>query len=56
VDVVLPEVAPLRVRFYISQAPNQDLGSKESYHKVEDDQVLQDRMEQPYGRRSNMGE
>jgi hypothetical protein len=45
-----------RVRFDISRAPDQDLGSKESCHKAEDDQVLQDPMEQPYGRRSNMGE
>jgi hypothetical protein len=45
-----------RVRFDISRAPDQDLGSKESCHEAEDDQVLQVLMEQPYGRRSNMGE
>jgi hypothetical protein len=45
-----------RVRFDISRAPDQDLGSKESCHKAEDDQVVQDPMEQPYSRRSNMGE
>jgi hypothetical protein len=45
-----------RVRFDMSRAPDQDLRSKESCHKVEDDQVLQDPMEQPYDRRSNTGE
>jgi hypothetical protein len=45
-----------RVRFDISSAPDQDLGSKESCHKAKDDQVLQDPMEQSYGRRSDMGE
>jgi hypothetical protein len=45
-----------RVRFDISRAPDQDLGSKESCHEAEDDQVLQDPMEQPHGRRNNMGE
>jgi hypothetical protein len=42
--------------FDISQTSDQDLGSKESGHKMQDDQVLQDPMEQPYGRRSNIGE
>jgi hypothetical protein len=56
VDVVLPEVAPLDTDFYISRTSDQDLGPKESCHKAQDDQVLQDPMEQPYGRRSNMGE
>jgi hypothetical protein len=46
----------IRVRFDISQAPDQDLRSKESCHKAEDNQVLQDPIEQPYSRRSNMGE
>jgi hypothetical protein len=45
-----------QVRFDISRAPDQDLGSKESCHKVEDDQVLQDPTEQPYGTRGNTGE
>jgi hypothetical protein len=40
----------------ISRTSDQDLGLKESGHKTQDDQVLQDPMEQPYGRRSNMGE
>jgi hypothetical protein len=44
-----------RGRFDISRAPDQDLGSKELCHKVEDDQVLQDPLEQPYCRRSDMG-
>jgi hypothetical protein len=42
--------------FDISRTSDQDLGPKESCHKMQDDQVLQDPMEQPYGRRSNMGE
>jgi hypothetical protein len=45
-----------RVRFDISRALDQDLRSKESCPKVEDTQVLQDPMEQPYGRRSNKWE
>jgi hypothetical protein len=45
-----------RVKFDISRAPDQDLGSKESCHKAEDDELLQDPMEQPYGRRSNKEE
>jgi hypothetical protein len=42
--------------FDISRTSDQDLGPKESCHKVQDDQILQDLMEQPYGRRRNMGE
>jgi hypothetical protein len=42
--------------FDISRTSDQDLGPKESCHKAQDDKVLQDPMEQPYGRRSNMGE
>jgi hypothetical protein len=42
--------------FDISRTSDHDLGPKESCHKAQDDQVLQDTMEQPYGRRSNMGE
>jgi hypothetical protein len=42
--------------FDISRTSDQDLGPKESGHKTQDDQVLQDSMKQPYGRRSNMGE
>jgi hypothetical protein len=38
-----------------SQTSDQDLGPEESDHKMQDDQVLQDPMDQPYGR-SNMGE
>jgi hypothetical protein len=44
-----------RGRFDIPRAPNQDLGSKQSCYKVQDDHVLQDSMDQPYHRRSNMG-
>jgi hypothetical protein len=40
----------------ISRTSDQYLGPKESGHNTKDDQVLQDLMEQPYGRRSNMGE
>jgi hypothetical protein len=40
VDVIFLEVAPLKVDFDISRASDQDLRSKESCHKVEDDQVL----------------
>jgi hypothetical protein len=40
VDVIFPEVAPLKVDFDISRVSDQDLRSKESCHKVEDDQVL----------------
>jgi hypothetical protein len=36
-----------RGRFNIYRAPDQDLGSKESCHKAQDDQDLQDTMEQP---------
>jgi hypothetical protein len=32
----------------VSRAPDQDLGSKGSCHKVQYNQVLQDLMEQPY--------
>jgi hypothetical protein len=56
VDVVLPEVVPLETDFDISRTSDEDLGYEESSHKMQDDQVLQDPMEQPYGRRSNMGE
>jgi hypothetical protein len=44
VDVVLPEVASLESDL----TSNQDLGSKESCHKVKDDQVPQDSMEQSH--------
>jgi hypothetical protein len=40
----------------ISRTSHIDLGPKESCHEAQDDQVLQDPMEHPYGRRSNMGE
>jgi hypothetical protein len=56
VDVVLPEVAPLEMDFDISRTSDQDLGPEESGQKTQDDQVLQDSMEKPYRRRSNMGE
>jgi hypothetical protein len=45
-----------RDRLDISWTSDQVLGLKESCHKVQDDQVLQDPMEQPHYRRSNMGE
>jgi hypothetical protein len=45
-----------RHEFDISRTSDQDLGPKESCHKAQDDQVLKDPMEQPYGRRSNMEE
>jgi hypothetical protein len=44
-----------RDRLDISRTSDQDLGQKESCHKVQDGQVLQGPMEQPHGRRSNMG-
>jgi hypothetical protein len=44
-----------RGRFNISRVPDQDLESKESCQKAQDDQVFQDPMEQPYCIRSNMG-
>jgi hypothetical protein len=40
----------------ISRTSDQDLRPKESCHKAQDNQVLQDPREQRYGRRSNMGE
>jgi hypothetical protein len=40
----------------ISRTSAQDLGPKESCHKAQDDQVLQDPMQQSYERRSNMAE
>jgi hypothetical protein len=55
VDVVLPEVAPLETDL-TSRTSDQDLGPKESGHKTQDDQVLQDPIEQPYGRKGNMRE
>jgi hypothetical protein len=56
VDVVLLEVAPLDTDLTYPERPKKDLGPKESCHKAQDDQILQDPMEQPHGRRSNMGE
>jgi hypothetical protein len=46
VDVVLPEVAPLESDLTYPEHPIKIL-DQESCHKVEDDQVLQDSMEQP---------
>jgi hypothetical protein len=54
VDVVLPEVAPLETDLTYPEHPIKIL-DQESCHKAQDDQVLQDPMEQPHGRRSNMG-
>jgi hypothetical protein len=42
-------------RLDVSRASDQDLRSKESCHKAQDDQVFQDSMKQPYCRRRNMG-
>jgi hypothetical protein len=50
------ESGTARHEFDISRTSDQDLGPKESYHKAQDDKILQDPMEQPYGRRSNMRE
>jgi hypothetical protein len=56
VDVVLPEVAPLDMDLTYPERPIKILDQKSQCHEAQDDQVLQDPMEQPYGRRSNMGE
>jgi hypothetical protein len=55
VDVVLPEVAPLETDLTYAEHPIKILDQKESCHKAQDDQVLQNPMDQPHGRRSNMG-
>jgi hypothetical protein len=52
----IAESGTTRDRLDISQTSNQDLRAKESCHKAQDDQVLEDPMEQPHRRRSNMGE
>jgi hypothetical protein len=44
----ITESGTARGRFDISRASNQDLGSKESCHKAQDNQVLQNLLEQPY--------
>jgi hypothetical protein len=56
VDIVFTGSGNARYGFDISRTSDQDLGPKESCHKAQDDQFLQDPMEQPYRRRSNMGE
>jgi hypothetical protein len=55
-DVVLPEVAPLETDLTYPEHPIKILDQKSLSHKRQDDQVLQDPMEQPFGRRSNMRE
>jgi hypothetical protein len=50
----IAESGTTRGRLDVSQAPDQDLGSKESCYKVQDDQVFQDSIEQLYYRRSDM--
>jgi hypothetical protein len=55
VDVVLPEVAPLEADLTYPEHPIKILDQKSECHKKEDNQVLQDPMEQPYCRRSDMG-
>jgi hypothetical protein len=47
-DVVLPEVTPLEVDLTYAEHPIKILDQKGSCHKVKDDQVLQDSMEEPY--------
>jgi hypothetical protein len=44
----IAESGTARSRLDVSLAPDQDLGSKESCHKVQENQVLQDPMEEPY--------
>jgi hypothetical protein len=51
----IAESGTTRDRCDISWTSDQDLGPKESCHKAQDDQILQDPMEQPHRRRSNMG-
>jgi hypothetical protein len=54
VDMVLPESGTTRGRLDVSRAPDQDLGSKESCYKAQDNQVLQNSMEQSYYGRSDV--
>jgi hypothetical protein len=47
IDVVLPEVAPLEADLTYPEHSIKILDQKSQRHKMQDDQVLQDPMEQP---------